>query len=102
MKTYPAPIDRSFGAGVSQMMTLAIDIASSIQAIDLAKKFPNSICSSVGVHPVKAVASEFSEGALLDLVKLVEKNPDAVKAVGEIGLDYKHIREGNLADLSLC
>jgi len=70
--------------GVELILNAASNLATSIKAITLAKKY-DFIYASVGVHPHDA--SEMDENSCQVLAELAEKN-NKVRAIGEIGLDY--------------
>ncbi|MGI5998921.1 MAG: TatD family hydrolase [Lutispora sp.] len=70
--------------GVELILNAASNLATSIKAIALAKKY-DFIYASVGVHPHDA--SEMDENSCQVLAELAEKN-NKVRAIGEIGLDY--------------
>jgi TatD DNase family protein len=74
-------------SGVVGVLNSASDEASSLAAIDLAKRF-EWIVASVGVHPHEA--STLDE-PLLERLEALLAHPKAV-AVGEIGLDYYYDR----------
>jgi TatD DNase family protein len=69
-------------AGVDQMVTIGIDVASSRRSKEIADK--HDVLFSVGVHPNSA--AEWNSGASEVLQSLLE-GPRAV-AVGETGLDF--------------
>jgi len=71
-------------AGVSPIITIAIDIASSIGAIRLAGAYDSVYCS-VGIHP------NDTEGVLpedFDRLEELALSSRRVVAIGETGLDY--------------
>lgn len=76
-------IQRARDAGVSQILTLATDVASSRAAIALAERY-TGVYAAVGIHPESV--REAGSGDLDILRELAEH--DAVVAIGEIGLDY--------------
>lgn len=69
--------------GVDYILVPGTDIASSLQALDLANKY-NFIFSAAGVHPHD---SKDWDKSLLTTIKDIAMN-DKVVAIGEIGLDY--------------
>ena len=76
-------IDQAKGAGVETIITIGIDKASSMQAVQLAERYP-SIYAAVGVHPHDAAGvndTDFDEIAQLSA-------HEKVVGYGEIGLDY--------------
>ncbi len=76
-------IEQAQKAGVSKIMTIGIDLQSSVKALELAKKYPMVHCS-IGIHPhnVEGVSEDHYRklSALADNIE--------VKAYGEIGLDF--------------
>jgi TatD DNase family protein len=74
---------KSYESGVSYILNASCDIVTTIQSIELSKKF-EFVYASVGFHPHSV--SKASEKDLETLMKLGKK--DKVVAVGEIGLDY--------------
>jgi len=76
-------IKRALGAGVTRMVTIGIDVASSKKAINLAEKYP-FIYASVGFHPHD---TRFMSPSDIATLSDLAKNPRVV-AIGEIGLDY--------------
>jgi len=76
-------IERAVQGGVTRIVTIGIDLASSRKAIEIAKKY-KFIYATVGYHPHNA-----NEAASGDLEKLraLASEPKVV-AWGEIGLDF--------------
>jgi len=70
-------------AGVTQMITIGIDLASSRQAIELAGREPG-VYATVGLHPHEAHLLD--DAYLAELEELAAR--PRVVAVGEIGLDF--------------
>jgi TatD DNase family protein len=70
-------------AGVTLIITVGADLASSRSAVSLAEWSAN-IYATVGVHPHDASSMEWSA---LDELRDLAARPDVV-AIGEIGLDY--------------
>lgn len=69
--------------GVRRIVTIGIDLASSIAAVELTKKYAQ-VYATVGVHPHEAAS--VSTGVLDKLAQLAD-SPKVV-GYGEIGLDY--------------
>jgi TatD DNase family protein len=78
-----AVIERAIAGGVERIITIGIDLESSIKALDLAQRY-DFIYSTVGFHPHDA--DKVTDARLLELQGLV-KEPKVV-AWGEIGLDF--------------
>ncbi|KAK6334284.1 hypothetical protein TWF730_003498 [Orbilia blumenaviensis] len=90
-------IARGQAIGCKKLMVTGSDYKHSIQAIELAEKYPGTIFATVGVHP--CCASEVTKSinpskSLRTLLQPVEqlalkgKQQGTVTAFGEIGLDY--------------
>jgi TatD DNase family protein len=73
---------RAENQGITQILVPGFDIASSMQAVDLANRFP-LVYAAVGIHPNEVTS--WDSNSLSDLIKLCA-NPKVV-AIGEIGLD---------------
>src|SRR3989339_979009 len=76
-------IERAVQTGVDYMIVPGTDLATSLQAIELAEKYDN-IYASVGVHPHD---SKDWNDSLIEKLEELAKNKKVV-AIGEIGLDY--------------
>jgi TatD DNase family protein len=77
-----AVIERAQQAGVSAMVLVGYDLASSRAAVDLARRVPNT-GAAVGIHPNSAAeASSADFDALAELARVPE-----VVGIGETGLD---------------
>lgn len=82
-------VQRAIDSGVTKMVCSSCDIASSLDAIELSKKFDN-VYANVGMHPENVeVADEKSLAQIEELAK-----DKKVVAIGEIGLDY-HWKDDN-------
>jgi TatD DNase family protein len=82
-KDLDAVLDRAREAGVTSILTVGFDLASSEAGVRLAEKYPD-VYAAVGVHPHDA--KTLSLDALGRLEELAS-SPKVV-AVGEIGLDF--------------
>jgi TatD DNase family protein len=79
----PQVMERARAAGITRIICIATDLASSRRAIELAEQFP-SVSAVVGWHPSDAAgAPEDWRPALRELAR----HPKVV-ALGETGLDY--------------
>lgn len=76
-------IQRAHDNGISHILTIGCDLASSAASVALASKHPN-IYAAVGVHPHDA--SEITAETLQQLEQLLAR--PKVVALGEIGLDF--------------
>ena len=79
-----AVLARAAAAGVSQLVVTGASEAGSVTALELARRHPERLFATAGVHPHHAADfSSHTESVLADLHRI-----DAVRAVGECGLDY--------------
>jgi TatD DNase family protein len=76
-------LERAVQAGVGHIVAIGIDLKSSVDALNLARKHA-CISSSVGCHPHNADSCLASD---LDLLAGLASEPEVV-AWGEVGLDY--------------
>lgn len=76
-------IERALQGGVARMVTIGIDLASSIKSIEIAKQYP-FIYATVGYHPHNAKEVTSKE---LEKLRALASDPKVV-AWGEIGLDF--------------
>ncbi len=76
-------VRRAREAGVSLMVTVGTDLASSSQAVACANRFED-VYAAVGVHPNDAMEAT---PRVLDVIAELADEPRCV-AVGETGLDY--------------
>jgi TatD DNase family protein len=79
-----AVIARARNAGVIQMVVTGSSLASTAQAIALARAHPGRLFATAGVHPHHA--SELTGERLAELAALARH--DEIVAMGECGLDY--------------
>ena len=75
------------GEGISLLMNPGCSLASSRNALALARQY-DYIFAAVGSHP--DVADEVDDAVLEQYRRMVLENPDKIKAIGEIGLDYHY------------
>lgn len=75
-------VGRAQAAGVLDMLTVGIDIASSRHSIEIAERY--GVRAAVGVHPNSA--TEWTPGSEVALREMLSS--DVVAAVGESGLDF--------------
>lgn len=76
-------IERAVEAGIGRIITVGIDIESSLKAIELAERYP-AVWAAAGVHPNAAQRWDSdSESRIAEMLK-----HSKVIAVGETGLDF--------------
>jgi len=79
-----AVIHVAVAGGVTRMVDPGCDLASSREALALAKAYPGVIFAAVGVHPHDATTYSEEVG---ELFQEMAREPEVV-AIGEFGLDY--------------
>lgn len=79
----PEVIARAQAAGITKIISIGTDVASSQRAIDLASRFEN-VYAVVGWHPSDAMEAPEDFAPVL---RELAKQPKVV-AIGETGLDY--------------
>jgi TatD DNase family protein len=80
----PDVLRRARDAGVTQVITVALDRETGQKCLEIASAYPDMVAATVGVHPSEA--SNISEDDLLWIE--AQAGDQRVVAVGEIGLDY--------------
>jgi TatD DNase family protein len=78
-----AVIDRAVEGGVTRLITIGVDVASSRRVIEIAEQY-EAVYAAVGVHPNDC--ADF-DTAMLHEIRSLAQHPKVV-AIGEIGLDY--------------
>ncbi|MGI9085575.1 MAG: TatD family hydrolase [Aeromicrobium sp.] len=81
-------LDRAAAVGVTRIVQVGVDVESSHWAVATAQAQP-AIVATVALHPNEAPRLD-DEGALEDALREIDTlaQHDAVRAVGETGLDY--------------
>lgn len=82
--------------GVSPIVDIGIDIASSQRTLEHKNKYPDTVLATVGIHP-----TEIPTNDLAKISQLLEENQDNISAIGEIGLDYYHCPDNKQAQLDI-
>lgn len=83
-----AVLERAAEAGVRRITSIgcASDLRSVSSAIEIARKYPDRISATVGVHPHDA---KHLDDALCDAIRDAGTDPTVV-AIGETGLDFHY------------
>ena len=81
--TIDEAIEQAAAVGVTRLVTIGIDAASSEWAADVANRHP-TIFAAAGIHPNEAPTA--SDGDLHEIERIAHR-PE-VRAIGETGLDY--------------
>jgi TatD DNase family protein len=86
----PAVLGRAKEAKVERIINVGVDLDSSKQSVDLARKYPE-VFASIGFHPHCAKDLDIeSKGRLIAF-----SNHEKVVAIGEIGLDYYYLKRSS-------
>jgi len=82
--------ERAHASGISRLVLVGTDAASSSRAIELAAKLGEGVYATVGLHPHEASAGTATIRAQLAELVLgpAPRSSGAVVAIGECGLDY--------------
>jgi len=81
-------IDRSVKNGVTKIICVSSNIADSVKAIEIAKKYPSTIYAAVGIHPHQTDFQEkLSLKEQIEQLKKLAKNSEVI-AIGECGIDF--------------
>jgi TatD DNase family protein len=75
-------------AGVSALVTNSMDLKTCQNDIALAEKYPNLVYPALGIHPWNV--NVLKENELEETIVFIQRQKNLVKAIGEIGLDYKY------------
>lgn len=78
-------IQTAAARGVRRIITVGIDLSSSLQAVSLAERYTN-VRATVGIHPHHA--AEAGPEDIKRIAGLAGSRQDTVVAYGEIGLDF--------------
>jgi TatD DNase family protein len=73
---------------VSRLLSNALDYETSLQTLEIAKRYNSIVLAAIGVHPW--TANNRPDCQLEKFEELIKANENYVKAIGEIGLDGKY------------
>ena len=74
--------------GVTALVTNSMDLKTCQNDVKLAEKHPNLVYPGLGIHPWNV--NMLDENELQETIDFIKKQKTIVKAIGEIGLDYKY------------
>jgi TatD DNase family protein len=75
-------------AGIIALVTNSMDLKTCQNDINLAKKYSDLVYPALGIHPWNVNVLKDEE--IQETIDFIQKQKDIVKAIGEIGLDYKY------------
>ncbi len=75
-------------AGVIALVTNSMDLKTCQDDIKLSEQYPKLVYAALGIHPWNV--NVLKENELDETIDFIQKHRSVVKAIGEIGLDYKY------------
>jgi len=75
-------------AKISALITNSMDFKTCQNDIKLAEQYPNLVYPALGIHPWNV--NVLKENELEETINFIQQQKNTIKAVGEIGLDYKY------------
>ncbi len=75
-------------AGVTALITNSMDLKTCQNDIKLSEQYPNLVYPALGIHPWNV--NVLKENELQETIDFIQEHRGVVKAIGEIGLDYKY------------
>jgi len=75
-------------ADVAALVTNSMDLASCQNDVKLAQTYPGLVYPALGIHPWNV--NVLKDNELQETIDFIHKQRSIVKAIGEIGLDYKY------------
>jgi TatD DNase family protein len=75
-------------AGVTALVTNSMDLKTCRNDVKLTEKYPDLVYPALGIHPWNV--NVIDEKELAETIDFIQKQKGIVKAIGEIGLDYKY------------
>ncbi len=78
-------LSRAAAADIIHIISIGIDLDSSVQAVKLAEQYPQ-ISATVGIHPHDV--QHIGDATYTQLISVLNENRQHIVGYGEIGLDY--------------
>jgi len=75
-------------SGVTALVSNSMDLQTCQNDIKLSQTYPDIIYPALGIHPWNV--NVLKENELHEIIDFIQKQKGIVKAIGEIGLDYKY------------
>ncbi len=75
-------------SGVKALVSNSMDLQTCQNDIKLSQTYPDIIYPALGIHPWNV--NVLKENELHEIIDFIQKQKGIVKAIGEIGLDYKY------------
>lgn len=86
MDAIATALDRAAAVGVTRIVDVGYDLASSQNAVAVAEQF-DRVVAAVAIHPNDAARLEHDLDHVIDQIESLATN-EVVRAIGETGLDY--------------
>lgn len=92
-------IERARKAGVRTIINSGVNHSTNLASLEIAKKYPDIVKTSLGIYPVDAVVTEadfireVEPIRLEEEFELIRKHKNEIIGIGECGLDY-HVIKG--------
>lgn len=75
---------------IEKIITIGVDLESSQTAIDMARKYPEVVSATIGIHPCYVKNEWICEDVMQKLENLYLENRDFVVGIWETGYDFYH------------
>ncbi|MGD6807290.1 MAG: TatD family hydrolase [Candidatus Bathyarchaeia archaeon] len=75
-------------SGVAALITNSMDLKTCQNDVKLSQEYPGLVYPALGIHPWNI--NVLGETELEDTISYIKSQRETVKAIGEIGLDYKY------------
>jgi len=94
----PGLIARARAAGITAVVAVAVDEATSRHILEMQQAFPGFVRAGLGVHPERPVTDEETER----VIALIRQARDRLAAIAEIGLPWYSVRERPERDMLIA
>lgn len=82
-------VEEAKSRGMTAVVTSIADRQHNTQILGLGEKYSGFVFVCMGLHPAEV---EYGEADVLSQIKSIEENKAGIVAVGEVGLDYHHVK----------
>jgi TatD DNase family protein len=79
-----ASLEKAFGAGVTGIVAVGMDIGSNRQILELGRAYPQRVYPAIGYHPWR-----IQEEQMAETLAFIDTHLPGCVALGEVGLDYR-------------
>lgn len=92
-------VDDARQSNVVALVSNSMNLQTSLLSLQLTEEYPGLVYAALGVHPWNV--KSLSPNETKDVINLIFQHKKKLVAVGEIGLDFRYARSGELRDLQL-